>query len=249
MKKSFTLIELLVVIAIIAILAGMLLPALNRARERARSVNCINNMKQLVMVSLEYVDENEGWFLTASGLNNEVTEAILDDHKGTWWTWCRMRLGHKLKAPLNGMFSCPSEPSDYFIDRSYRVPSYGPNGVLVGHKGENWYFMHKITAVHTPTRTPLVAELRRARKTRVWSLAVTAFRHNGSYCGADIDEATNYEYGNDTGSTNIAYVDGHVATSKLKDLQNIPNNGASTSNETNWLHYGMDRGRSYYYYK
>ena len=68
-KKQFTLIELLVVIAIIAILAGMLLPALNQAREKARQAACLANLKQNVLACLLYSDDNDGYITLMNTVN------------------------------------------------------------------------------------------------------------------------------------------------------------------------------------
>ena len=72
-RAGFTLIELLVVIAIIAILAGMLLPALARAKIRAQSIQCMNNLRQLQMVFLIYPDDNQDR-LTSSGYTSPVED-------------------------------------------------------------------------------------------------------------------------------------------------------------------------------
>lgn len=71
-KNRFTLIELLVVIAIIAILAALLLPGLNRARDFAKRSQCLNQLKQLGIVMLGYADDNNGWSFYRDGNNTAI---------------------------------------------------------------------------------------------------------------------------------------------------------------------------------
>jgi prepilin-type N-terminal cleavage/methylation domain-containing protein len=129
-QNGFTLIELLIVIAIIALLAGMLLPGLAKAKQKAHGIQCLNNLRQITLGWLNYAHENEDVFLCAmppligASVNTAWMGGYLDfdpANRSNWdvavdikaspiWSYC---------GGSPGIFKCPA-------DQSTVIPNSGP---------------------------------------------------------------------------------------------------------------------------
>ncbi len=227
-RVAFTLIELLVVIAIIAIIAAILFPVFARAREKARQIACLSNMKQLGLAFIQYAGDNDEAFPnTAHGGDPGKNQT------GVWMFYSQytpMPAFDPAKSSLfpyiksKAVFVCPDDAQGQVFGVSYAYNSC----LTLPHDAQAVWPGKTQAAVAAPTETLLLAEEGQQNTGGTTNDALFNM-YNGGGTGQGYDYQ-NYS-GRHTDGSNVLLIDGHAKYyqyGKLLTL-NLP-----TANRTDW---------------
>ena len=221
-RSNFTLIELLIVIAIIAILASMLLPALNKARNTAKNAGCVNNLKSLGIAQAFYSNDFYEWIVqgrsAAFGTEwfNMLSGGLPGSVKYVPYVWNKTK----------GTFVCPSAVRGFGDDPApvrYAYTHFAINFQLAGcYSGSATPTvtnrMRKISALTVPSKAMLLADNLRTNQFRSDYTDFCAYRH-GSDDPRPLDvssPAITYL----KGKCNFLFMDGHVNGLTAKEILN-----------------------------
>ena len=234
MKKTFTLIELLVVIAIIAILAGMLLPALNKARARAKLATCMSNMKTAGTANFLYSDAYEDYILPykiqtqAKGGSYKINDI---ESQGAWWYIVAYRTGvayHDIAGRKRSGILCPNVPFD---SNANDPKTWGANKnihSLESDAGVIWANLLKITKIIMPSSgCNMIETCNYKNDNPVYSSTFSTpdeYSDAWNFIGQGHSGHTwssGFDYIRHQGVGNVLFWDGHVETKTKKGLPHI----------------------------
>lgn len=221
-KDFFTLIELLVVIAIIAILAAILLPALNSARQRGYSASCLSNLKQSMMILSQYAEDNEGVIPLYSDCGDRGWVARLG---GSVTSWDKM-------PDWKEAVRCPSLPfiyianeGDYNRQRKRFTTTYGmfyqssgkymyfKNGKARTYKGQTGYALDDSFYTMSFSKRPVIGDSVRLGD---WETYGVRNQASAIYGGPGSDKVRMHT--RHSGTAQLGFHDGHAAAVTGEEL-------------------------------
>ena len=225
---NFTLIELLVVIAIIAILAGMLLPALNQARAKAQAIKCLSNLKQIGSSNQMYANDFDDYFVSYS-VPGEAEPPIMGGDGAYWFGNKEGSTFDLTVSPLLGSYYgntkyltvCPSAVlSSNDLTKVTGGSGYGYNGKWLGRYGSSSSpkFILKRSGMRETSRTVAFADCANHGRSGTSKLAMTPYldaRQQPNGAKPAERGATHFRHSR---MANVAWVDGHVSAEPVGTL-------------------------------
>lgn len=238
-RRKFTLIELLIVIAIIAILAGMLLPVLNQAKEKARAVSCVNNQKQIMLGVLAYAGDWNS-FYQIRNYDASLPELVGDNG----WLDSLPRFGY-LPEKFE-LLLCPALPLapdanvngkkgfkvTYGVLYPLGTPAFTPKYFSSANSERQRYFNFKVM-----------------KKTSMTVLGGDSFVSNAAWGNAQYHQIypAKYTQGNanvharHSGMMNVMFADGHAGAVHPRDYKRHLEDGDSEYENPNLMYYTQNR--------